>query len=428
MPVFNFDQSAFPMLTPQQTSPLGGVLSDAIAKRLAMAQTEKAEREVPFAGLSSLVKVLTGLTYSFYMPSQYQAKLAGNPAIWANMTPTQHEQSVALASAPGINGQASPGASALTPVIKQAMDIYNKQNKSSPGLIEGLKNWISGNQQQPQTPLGMPGAAQTPVANQPASSGLPIISPNLGEQPRAMQNQANYAAGQNQASAAGTATGNQSAKQLETAQQNSQNALQMDQLIDSALAKSKDVILKGPLLGNFAAYGPQSAQLLKDTNAMAVTLANQLYGANTTNAKDATATTLKLNIKDPYTAFTQFGEKLKAQNDRIKAQGTFYETLDALGITNPRQRDQIWFDFNAEYPPYNYKAHKPIYQNLGIDQSRFADFISKDVVNTKSLNKRIDTTLKKQRESEESSFVGDVNDEGIIEFGRDENGKFVRKK
>jgi hypothetical protein len=42
-PVFQFDSRAFPLLTPQQTSPLGGVLSDATAKRAAMAEVEELE-------------------------------------------------------------------------------------------------------------------------------------------------------------------------------------------------------------------------------------------------------------------------------------------------------------------------------------------------------------------------------------------------
>ena len=49
MPVFNVDRSWFPMPTLQQGSPLGGVLSDAISKRLAMANAQLAEAKVPFA-------------------------------------------------------------------------------------------------------------------------------------------------------------------------------------------------------------------------------------------------------------------------------------------------------------------------------------------------------------------------------------------
>lgn len=61
----------FPLLTPQQTSPLGGVLSDAIAKRLKMAETEKQEALLPYVGQMAQAQ-LTGLNQQ----NQW------NPKIW----------------------------------------------------------------------------------------------------------------------------------------------------------------------------------------------------------------------------------------------------------------------------------------------------------------------------------------------------------
>jgi len=405
MPVITIDPSWFPKSTLQEGSPVGGVLSDAIAKRLAMANAKKAEAEVPYAGLSSFANALSHMAYAGAVTPQYAAKLAGNKQIWSNMTPEQQAAAVQLASAPGTGGStAGIGGGSMAPFIQHAMDIYNRQNQpqSQGGILSLIKNFLSGNQQNAGQSLSP--QIQQPVVQQ--NPVLPVVSPELGQQPRAFQNEANYTAGQNQAASTGTATGNQSAKQLELAQTNSQNALNMDNLIDSAVTTAKNVIFKGPILGNLAAYGPDSAQLLKDTNTMAVTLANQLYGANTTNAKDATATTLKLNVKDPEKAFNMVAEKLKAQNDRIKGQGTFYETMNTLGITDPRVRDQIWFDYNSKYPPYDYKTHKPIRENLGVDTEKFSDFIRKDYSDNKTLKKKIETTLKQQTSEEEKKFVG----------------------
>lgn len=417
----------FPLLTPQQTSPLGGVLSDAIAKRLHMAETEKAEKEVPYAGLSSLAKILSQTQYAANVNPQWAAKLAGHRQIWANMSPEEKEHAVALANSPTANG--GLGNSQFAPVIQHAMDIYNKQNQPSPGLFDSIKNILSGNEHPEEAPIAFPGISQQNNANPPIRKGLPTVSPNLGEQDQAAQNEAAYVAGQSGATAEGTALGTQSAAKYDQAQKDSEIALNMDQVIDSALLNHKKAFLKGPGLGKLARLGPDASQALKDTNMLAVNMANQLYGSNTTNAKDASTTSLKLNMEDPDRAFDEVGEKLKAQNDRIKWKGTFYQTMrdPSINITDPQERDQLWFDFNAKYPPYDYARHKPIYNHLGLDQDKMVKFITQERANTKALNKRIESTLKQQNKAEENEFVNNGSDEGIVEFGRDKNGKFIRK-
>lgn len=408
--------SDFRPLDVRETSPLGGVLSDAIAKRLAMAQTEKAEAEVPYAGLASLAQTLSQLAYANAVQPQYAAKLAGNKQIWSNMDNAQHTAAVNLASAPGAAG----GGGALAPAIQKAMEIYNQQNdkKNQPSLIAGLMNYFSNNQSQSepsQSQMGGAPLSSPPVAGQlpqpfaPQDSGLPSVAKNLGDQPTAFQNEANYNAQQAAAEAQGTESGKQSAAQLKQAQDESANAWNMDQQIDAARNKYKDVVFKGPILGKLAEYGPDSQQLLKTTNQMQVTVANQLFGANSTNAKDAIAGTLKLTVKDLPKAFDEFSIKLKAENDRLKGKGTFYSTLNTMNVTDPYERDQIWFDYNAAHPPYDYKKGKPIYDNLGIDQQKFVKFIQKDRADANSLSKRIETTLKKQNSAEEKAFVNQVS-------------------
>jgi hypothetical protein len=246
---------------------------------------------------------------------------------------------------------------------------------------------------------------QTSTQSNVQTSGLPIVPPNVGDQSQALKNEANYTAGQNQRAAEGTATGNQSVQQLDLAQKASTTAQNMDQLIDSAIDKYSKSWLKGPIAGKFAKYGPDAAQALKDTNAMAIQMADSLFGPGSTDAKQAAATTLKLNMEDPPRAFSQFSEKMKAQNDRIKWTGTFYQTAESLGITNPRERDQLWFDYNAKNPPYDYKNHKPIRENLGLDQNQMQKFISQQRAVNNTFNKRIETTLKENNKEKENEFI-----------------------
>lgn len=70
MPVFDIDlASTFPKRTLQESSPLGGVLSDAIAKRLAMAQAQKQEGEAKYAERNALANTIKQeLENRFYGP------------------------------------------------------------------------------------------------------------------------------------------------------------------------------------------------------------------------------------------------------------------------------------------------------------------------------------------------------------------------
>src|ERR1700722_5422337 len=398
-PVFTPDPRWFPMPTLQQGSPFGGVLSDAIAKRLAMTKAQTAEAELPYAGIAKGAQAASQLAYAGNVQPQYALKAMTSSKLWPSLTPQQQEYALQLAAGPATGGGTS------NPMIRKIYDIYNseQQKRNEPIFFQKLVNSITGNNSSPQQQQNMQQSTNTQPNNQ--TQGLPIVPPNIGDQSRALQNEANYVAGQNQRAAEGTATGTQSVKQLEMAQQASTTAQNMDQLIDSAVDKYSKSWLKGPIAGKFAKYGPDAAQALKDTNAMAIQMADSLFGPGSTDAKQGAATTLKLNMEDPPRAFSQFSEKMKAQNDRIKWMGTFYQTAESLGITNPRERDQLWFDYNAKNPPYDYKNHKPIIENLGLDQNQMKKFISQQRAVNNTFNKRIETTLKENNKEKENEFI-----------------------
>jgi hypothetical protein len=410
-PTFNPDPRWFPMPTLQQGSPFGGVLSDAIAKRLAMANTQTKEAELPYAGIAKGAQAASQLSYAANVQPQYALKAMTSSKLWPSLTPQQQEYALQLAAGPATGGGNS------NPMVQEIYDIYNKQKqkRNEPSFFDRILNTITGNnsapQQQPAQNNNVQGnGANAPQANTQSNiktQGLPVVPPNIGDQSQAQQNEANYLAGQNQRAAEGTATGNQSAKQLDLAQKASATAQNMDQNIDSAVAQYSKSWFKGPVLGKYAKYGPDAAQALKDTNAMAIQMADSLFGAGSTDAKQATATTLKLNMEDPPRAFKQFAEKMKAQNDRIKWMGTFYQTAEGLKITNPRERDQLWFDYNAKYPPYDYQKHKPIRENLGLDQNQMQKFITQQRAENNTFNKRIMTTLNEN--NEEKEFVENKN-------------------
>ena len=407
-PVFNPDPRWFPMPTLQQGSPFGGVLSDAIAKRLAMAKAQTAEAEVPYAGLSSLAGAMSKGAYAVGMPMQSLVTAMTHSPQWSNMTEPQRQGAInAVYNTATQQSGLSPIFGAL--MQKELEKLNAPQSKST--LLDSLKSAFGiGSYQQQNDPVQQP-AINPNISNmtQPLpGTTAPIVPAERGDQPQSFINEQNYKKGASEATAEGSAVGDQSAKQLEKVQAISAGALQMDQLIDSAVNKYKESWLKGPVLGNFAQYGNDSAQALKDTNTMAIAMADQLFGAGSTDAKQAAATTLKLNMKDPARAFDEFATKMKAQNDRFKYQGTFYQTAKQLGITNPAERDQLWFDYNAQHPPYDYKNHKPIKENLGLDQNEIQKFITQQRAINNTFGKKIENTLKQNTAKEEEEFVNNT--------------------
>ena len=139
-PVFDIDPRTFPMPTLEQGSPFGGVLSNAIAKRLAMAKAQEAEAEVPYAGLSKISDILSKNAYASAVMPQIANKAASNPAVWAQLT---DDQKMALA-----RGSASPATgeqNTFSPIMQKAMQIYQDQNKPKPGIFDNLMGLFTGN-------------------------------------------------------------------------------------------------------------------------------------------------------------------------------------------------------------------------------------------------------------------------------------------
>lgn len=144
MAVFNPNPAFFPMPTLKQGSPFGGALSDAIAKRLAMAKAESSEAQVPYAGMSKLADVLSKSAYASAVIPQFQAKLLEHPEIAANLkNPIQKAQ--ALSDYGDTGGNLSGGINDF--IQKQLQKINEKQNKQNilGSLGQSLNNILTKN-------------------------------------------------------------------------------------------------------------------------------------------------------------------------------------------------------------------------------------------------------------------------------------------
>ena len=90
MPVFDINmRDVFPMPTLEQGSPFGGLLSNAIAKRLAMAKMESAENEAPYAGLAKLSDIRSKNAYANIVGGQALAKVMEHPELLASIKDPQ---------------------------------------------------------------------------------------------------------------------------------------------------------------------------------------------------------------------------------------------------------------------------------------------------------------------------------------------------
>src|SRR5277367_6264111 len=128
MPVFDIDVAqTFPKRTLQESSPFGGVLSDAIAKRLAEAKAQSAEAEAPYAGIAKAMEAYARGAYASAVMPQQANKAANNEKIWAILTPEQ-QTALGRAAAPMVSDQTNP----VTPLMNKVVDIYHQQNKPQP--------------------------------------------------------------------------------------------------------------------------------------------------------------------------------------------------------------------------------------------------------------------------------------------------------
>jgi hypothetical protein len=197
MPVFNFNQAAFPARTPQQASPLGGVLSDAIAKRLAMAKTQAEEEKAPYAGISSLADTLSKTAYAGAVTPQFQSKLLENVMTAANIPETERQRVLAQilqyggASGGAAGTSSNPAIGRLQSLVSQKLQQATANPQTSPlgNIASSIMRLFGGNQNAPSGAQGR----QPPEINQPAldlynaDRGQPTPAATPGTAPAAPQ-------------------------------------------------------------------------------------------------------------------------------------------------------------------------------------------------------------------------------------------------
>lgn len=411
-PVFQFDSRAFPLLTEQQSSPFGGVLSDAIAKRLAMANAQKAEGEAPYAGLSSLAGAMSKGAYAANSPIQSLVKTMMNEPAWYNMSESQQRNAI---NAVINNAQNQAGISPIfnNLINKELARLQNNQgNQGNQGgsFLERIGQAMTGNTATPNVASSAPNfqTGGLGATNNAPNQEWPVLPQDRGDQPRTLSNVTNAKKNVSEATAFGGAIGAYSAKQLENVQTASGNAFRMHNNVRSAISNYEKSYLKGPILGGAATWGPEAAQVVKDVNAISIDNAHRLYGGDTSNAKDARADTLKLGMKDPPKAFRKVAEKIEAESEREMQMGKFFQIMTApnVGITDPYEREQIWQKYNNKYPPYDYKNHRRIVSNAHIDDEKALRFIVDEHKKRNTLGTGLENTIRETNAEEEKEFVG----------------------
>ncbi len=167
-----FNPTDFRTLDVREISPFGGVLSDAIAKRLAMANAETKEAELPYAGPSKLAHALSAATYAQFMPAQFGLKAAANPAIRSSMSEGGRQASSDLASNV-VTGNNNP-------LVQNLMETYRKQQEKAnqPSFWENLLNTITGNKPAPQQQIMQTGTPNIPTAIPNASPSGTVTTSN----------------------------------------------------------------------------------------------------------------------------------------------------------------------------------------------------------------------------------------------------------
>ena len=181
MPVFDLDTKAFPMLTPQQTSPFGGVLADAIAKRLALAQAQKEEKIVPYAGLAQEADIRSKNAYASAVAPQFTAKLMEHPEILANIkNPQQLLEKLIAFSQTGNNAGGRN-------VEQELAAIRGRQGQPRLGKIgQSVMDMFSGNNEVPESytaPVqsNMPVSQPAQYDQNPATNGYSVSTPQQTE-------------------------------------------------------------------------------------------------------------------------------------------------------------------------------------------------------------------------------------------------------
>lgn len=250
-PVFQFDQSAFPLLTPQQTSPFGGVLSDAIAKRLAMAKAQEAEAEVPYAGLSKVADILSKGAYSAAVLPQVAQKAAANPNVWANITNQQQQGLANIAAQPATGAGSLTGGSFISPVLNKALEIYQQQNQPKPSgnIFSSIYDYLTGGSSQQSQAAATQNAQPVEAYSQPVApvnqAGTPPV--NSGQAPQQGQTPTQKVGEYKKYISKEEETGKEQAKQQAEYGPMAQGVIQQDRIIGTLRSYYNDPFISKAL-------------------------------------------------------------------------------------------------------------------------------------------------------------------------------------
>jgi len=155
-PVFDIDPRIFEKPTLEEGG-FGGVLSNAIAKRLARAKMQEAEKEAPYAGLAKLASILSQSAYANAVTPQFQAKLLGIPGAIANLkTPQSTLNNLEKYGQTGSTGNVMQDY-----INRELLKIAQGNQPTEPGFLgtigKGIKNiFMGGNQEQPMASAEAP--------------------------------------------------------------------------------------------------------------------------------------------------------------------------------------------------------------------------------------------------------------------------------
>lgn len=188
MPVFTPDSSWFPKRTLEETSPFAGVLSNAIDKRLKMAQAQKAETEAKYSERKTLADILNQeLVNKYYAPnieSEIAQRKATTDKIMKEIPWIDREKASEIA---GRWAQTNRSTKLLPFDIQKAQDEINEskmnralQQQIQDAITSGNVPTSSGNASyNPQIPMN-PSYRQNNASNQ-VQAPLPVQ--NVGQAP-----------------------------------------------------------------------------------------------------------------------------------------------------------------------------------------------------------------------------------------------------
>lgn len=184
----------FRKLDINESSPIGGALAQSIAQRLAQAQAEEKEAQVPYAGLTARANAASKLAYSNLMGPQFLSKIMEHPELLANIPEEQKKplldyiKSAALGQGTGnaMMGQVpeQQGKTIGQDLADKIMGLFGSKPQESAALAQTAS--VPANTQ-PQANYGYnPPANATPAQKAIEMAGAPgsSVNPVTSEQPK----------------------------------------------------------------------------------------------------------------------------------------------------------------------------------------------------------------------------------------------------